>query len=419
MVRWGKRGWIAVQRAPCDALAGGREERVREGVCRARCSTTFFFFFFFFFTAAVELGLLLSADLRLLLPPIERDSMPHRRRRSAPNLLPALSLIAALVLSYPCAQGHAKQGRARPAVSSFSSAAAAPAALFSPSPNSPPPPSPPPPSLDNDDLPDLPSATASGYVPNGGPDRGGGQLFYTYYEKRNATQSPIFLWIEGGPGCASSFGNFYINGPARVLASRDEAEGGRRRATGKLKANPHAWNAVGGLLYIDQPVGTGFSVPGATGTIPRSEVEVAADLYFGLCELFGPGGPLEALAPRPLFVTGESYAGKFVPSIAHYILQVEAEAEEAKTRENRRERRAAGSAASASASASARRPPPLRVRRELRWERDPSTGALSPPRPPPFHLAGIAVVSNDASFIVSLGKREREKGREPKKRPER
>ena len=214
--------------------------------------------------------------------------MPPQRWRSAPRLLPKLSLVAALVVSYSCAhpQGHATQGQhSRPAPAS-----AARAALFSRSPSSPSPSSAPDPAA-----PDLPSVSASGYVPNGGADRGGGRLFFTYYEKNNSSagsngDEPIFLWLEGGPGCASSFGNFYINGPAHALASRDESAG-RRRATGKLRTNPHAWNALGGLLFIDQPVGTGFSVPGGAGRamIPRTEVEVAADLYFGLCELFGPG----------------------------------------------------------------------------------------------------------------------------------
>lgn len=328
--------------------------------------------------------------------------MPPQRWRSAPRLLPKLSLVAALVVSYSCAhpQGHATQGQhSRPAPAS-----AARAALFSRSPSSPSPSSAPDPAA-----PDLPSVSASGYVPNGGADRGGGRLFFTYYEKNNSSagsngDEPIFLWLEGGPGCASSFGNFYINGPAHALASRDESAG-RRRATGKLRTNPHAWNALGGLLFIDQPVGTGFSVPGGAGRamIPRTEVEVAADLYFGLCELFGPGGPLEALAPRPLFVAGESYAGKFVPSIAHYILQAEAEAGGGGSGRRRRGAATAGQR--------------LRVRRELRRERDASSGAMLPLRPPPFYLAGIAVVRVVSDFSgVFSGEREREntdaKGRE-------
>ena len=366
------------------------DEEEKKTECEGLCPPSVALHPFFFSAELLSFSLSFPGDRG------ERESsMPPRRWRSAPRLLPKLSLVAALVVSYSCAhpQGHAKQGQhSRPAPAS-----AARAALFSRSPSSPSPSSAPDPPA-----PDLPSVSASGYVPNGGADRGGGRLFFTYYEKNNSSagsngDEPIFLWLEGGPGCASSFGNFYINGPARALASRDESAG-RRRATGKLRTNPHAWNALGGLLFIDQPVGTGFSVPGGAGRamIPRTEVEVAADLYFGLCELFGPGGPLEALAPRPLFVAGESYAGKFVPSIAHYILQAEAEAGGGGSGRRRRGAATAGQR--------------LRVRRELRRERDASSGAMLPLRPPPFYLAGIAVVRVVSEFSgVFSGERERER----------
>lgn len=41
-------------------------------------------------------------------------------------------------------------------------------------------------------------------------------------------------------------------------------------------------------------------------------MEVATDLYVGLQKFFGK---YQDLQPRPLFITGESYAGKYVPSI--------------------------------------------------------------------------------------------------------
>ena len=379
-MRLGNEGCCAEKvREPCAGLLRERERKSKSGECARRefvVRHLLFFFVSFCFPKAA--------------PPIDRagEAMP-RRRRAVPRLLPALSLIIALFLSYSCAHGYAEQSPAKPAAA----AAAARAAMFSPSPASS--------STSLADNPDLPTVSSSGYVPNGGPDRGGGQLFYAYYEKRNGSSSnpddPIFLWLEGGPGCASTFGALYINGPDRVLVSRGAEGGGprRRRAMGKLRNNAHAWNALGGVLYVDQPVGTGLSVPGREGEgggpIPQTEVEVAADLYFGLCELFGAGGPLEALASRPLFVTGESYAGKFVPSIAHYILQVEAE-----TRTERRRATAAAAATAGVVTSS------MRVRRELRRD-----GGL-PPRPPPFHLAGIAVVSGILVFLgVFFFQRER------------
>ncbi len=57
--------------------------------------------------------------------------------------------------------------------------------------------------------------------------------------------------MQGGPGCAGQFGNLYELGPQLVTRNLSLAE------------NEGAWNRRAGLLFIDQPVGTGFS-PSAT-----------------------------------------------------------------------------------------------------------------------------------------------------------
>ena len=57
--------------------------------------------------------------------------------------------------------------------------------------------------------------------------------------------------LQGGPGCAGHFGNYYELGPEWVTPNL------------KLIPNPGAWNRAAGLLFIDQPVGTGFSPSGA------------------------------------------------------------------------------------------------------------------------------------------------------------
>ncbi|EFN52575.1 hypothetical protein CHLNCDRAFT_138581 [Chlorella variabilis] len=161
----------------------------------------------------------------------------------------------------------------------------------------------------------LPNATASGYVPI---DDKGSQLFFLFYEaqsrapddpKRAASRrahAPITLWLQGGPGCASLFGAFYELGPDLV-----DGELG-------LQPNPGAWNRKSALLFIDQPVGAGFSLPGKERSIPKDEMTLAADLYCGLQAFFQRYPDLQA---HPLVIAGESYAGKYVPSIGHFILQ--------------------------------------------------------------------------------------------------
>lgn len=74
----------------------------------------------------------------------------------------------------------------------------------------------------------------------------GSALYYAYWGPSNSTaadEAPILLWLQGGPGCASTFGAFYELGPYVTDAD------------GKLVENPFAWNTNFGLLVIDQPVG--------------------------------------------------------------------------------------------------------------------------------------------------------------------
>ncbi|KAK9804643.1 hypothetical protein WJX73_003407 [Symbiochloris irregularis] len=149
--------------------------------------------------------------------------------------------------------------------------------------------------------------TAFGFLHVG--DSGNSSLFYAYYEAQNEdAAAPVILWLQGGPGCASMFGNLYELGPWRVNQSLD------------LTPNPGSWNRKFGLLFIDQPIGTGFS-PKGSRKIPTDELEIATDLYEGLQAFYTKHAELSG---RPLFITGESYAGKYVPAAGHLIVQAQA-----------------------------------------------------------------------------------------------
>lgn len=55
------------------------------------------------------------------------------------------------------------------------------------------------------------------------------------------------MWINGGPGSDSLVGVFAGFGPCSIT------EGGT------TEINPLSWNNISNVLYISQPVGTGFS----------------------------------------------------------------------------------------------------------------------------------------------------------------
>eukprot|EP00268_Persea_americana_P038173 TRINITY_DN37801_c0_g1_i3.p1 TRINITY_DN37801_c0_g1~~TRINITY_DN37801_c0_g1_i3.p1 ORF type:complete len:456 (-),score=85.12 TRINITY_DN37801_c0_g1_i3:633-2000(-) len=156
--------------------------------------------------------------------------------------------------------------------------------------------------------------TKSGYLPVS--PTSGSAIFYTFYEAQHPTsplsQTPLLVWLQGGPGCSSSLGNFFELGPWRVnsIDSTDNAP--------LLKANPGAWNRLFGLLFVDNPIGAGFSIAATDEEIPRDQNSVGKHLFLALQTFFSLNPSFKS---RPLYITGESYGGKYVPAIGYYILQ--------------------------------------------------------------------------------------------------
>ncbi|KAJ1385086.1 Serine carboxypeptidase, serine active site [Sesbania bispinosa] len=154
--------------------------------------------------------------------------------------------------------------------------------------------------------------TKSGYLPVS--PTSSSSIFYTFYEAQNSTsplsQTPLLIWLQGGPGCSSMIGNFFELGPWRVTNSLT------------LQPNPAAWNRIFGLLFLDNPIGTGFSIASTPEEIPTDQNTVAKHLFAAITSFLQLDPVFEH---RPIYITGESYAGKYVPAIGYYILEKNAE----------------------------------------------------------------------------------------------
>uniref|UniRef100_A0A0D6QSR8 Carboxypeptidase n=1 Tax=Araucaria cunninghamii TaxID=56994 RepID=A0A0D6QSR8_ARACU len=137
----------------------------------------------------------------------------------------------------------------------------------------------------------------------------GARMFYAYYEAlqpaKQISDTPILLWLQGGAGCSGLIGNLYELGPWRVEEDL------------RLHRNSAPWNRIFGLLFVDSPIGSGFSVPPSDEAIPTNQEEVAKDLYSFLEAFYDLNHRYRS---RPFYVTGESYAGKYVPSLAYYMV---------------------------------------------------------------------------------------------------
>ncbi|KAJ5232449.1 Peptidase S10 serine carboxypeptidase [Penicillium chermesinum] len=111
------------------------------------------------------------------------------------------------------------------------------------------------------------------------------------------------IWFNGGPGCSSLIGLMTGNGPISFDGNST-----------KLIRNPNSWTKLGHVLYIDQPVGTGFST---AGRFARTNDQVTTDFVRWLHTFYTYFPHLQA---KKVHMMGESYAGIYVPYFANAIV---------------------------------------------------------------------------------------------------
>ncbi|XP_047518088.1 venom serine carboxypeptidase [Pieris napi] len=129
--------------------------------------------------------------------------------------------------------------------------------------------------------------------------------FFWYFPAMvpNNKDAPVIVWLQGGPGASSLYGLFTENGPLRV---RD----------GKFERRKYNWALSHHIIYIDNPVGTGFSFTKDPKGYCTDQTQVGEDLYNTLIQFFQL---FPELQKNKFFITGESYAGKYVPALAYTI----------------------------------------------------------------------------------------------------
>ncbi|KAL2010376.1 hypothetical protein VTN00DRAFT_6183 [Thermoascus crustaceus] len=144
----------------------------------------------------------------------------------------------------------------------------------------------------------------AGTLPN--TPSGNSSLFFWFFPSKNpAASDEITIWLNGGPGCSSLVGLLQENGPFLW-----------QPGTYAPIQNPYSWVNLTNMVWVDQPAGTGFS-PGPPTV--NDETDVAKqfmDFWKRFVDTFGLQG-------RKVYITGESYAGQYIPYIASAMLDKE------------------------------------------------------------------------------------------------
>ncbi|XP_045763413.1 venom serine carboxypeptidase-like [Maniola jurtina] len=132
-------------------------------------------------------------------------------------------------------------------------------------------------------------------------------LFFWYFPvmRKPLNETPLILWLQGGPGSSSLYGLFEEIGPYTITKDL------------KVEAKNHSWSKEHSLLFIDNPVGTGFSFTDSDDGYSTNQPTIGENLYKALQQFFTI---FPELRKAPFIIAGESYAGKHIPSVAIQIL---------------------------------------------------------------------------------------------------
>ncbi|KAE8692730.1 Serine carboxypeptidase-like 35 [Hibiscus syriacus] len=133
-------------------------------------------------------------------------------------------------------------------------------------------------------------------------------LFYWFFEAQyEVSRKPLVLWLNGGPGCSSvAYGAAQELGPF-LIRSNDS----------RLTFNKFSWNKVANMLFLEAPVGVGFSYTNNSKDLHELGDRItAADSYNFLTNWFKRFPHFKA---HDFYIAGESYAGHYVPQLAQLI----------------------------------------------------------------------------------------------------
>uniref|UniRef100_A0A0D9XRW5 Carboxypeptidase n=1 Tax=Leersia perrieri TaxID=77586 RepID=A0A0D9XRW5_9ORYZ len=131
-------------------------------------------------------------------------------------------------------------------------------------------------------------------------------LFYYFVRsEKDPEHDPLLVWLTGGPGCSSIYGLTHEIGPFQFTA-----QWYYRNGFPKLIYRPETWTKTNNIIFVDSPVGTGFSYATTEEGSKSSDTKAVKQLVVFLRKwlLDHPQFLL-----NPLYIGGDSYGGMIIP----------------------------------------------------------------------------------------------------------
>uniref|UniRef100_A0A8V5H5C1 Carboxypeptidase n=1 Tax=Melopsittacus undulatus TaxID=13146 RepID=A0A8V5H5C1_MELUD len=123
-------------------------------------------------------------------------------------------------------------------------------------------------------------------------------LYYANNPTKDFTELPLILWLQGGPGSSGcGFGNFEEIGPLDR----------------EMKPRNTTWLQAASVLFVDNPVGTGFSYVDDCSLFTKNLSAVVSDMMVFLGEFFTCRTEFQTI---PFYIFSESYGGKMAAGIS-------------------------------------------------------------------------------------------------------
>ncbi|CAL5079974.1 unnamed protein product [Urochloa decumbens] len=156
----------------------------------------------------------------------------------------------------------------------------------------------------------LPFHLETGYVEV--DKENGAELFYYFVEAEYGAGEdvPFLLWLTGGDRCSVFCGLVFEIGPIRFVI---EAYNG---TLPRLHYNQNSWSKVSHILFVDSPVGAGFSFSREPKGYNVGDISSSLQLYHFLIKWFNDHPEFRA---NPFYIGGDSYAGKIVPFLTQIV----------------------------------------------------------------------------------------------------